>query len=216
MRTTDMDRLPGTAGIVLHSAAWYDLVVWLAMFGTEPVFREKTLRLARVQSGESVLDVGCGTGTLAIAAKRQTRPKGIVYGIDASPEMVARATKKARKAGVEVVFKNAVAQALPFPDAHFDVVLSTVMLHHLARNARRQCAGEIHRVLKPGGRVLAVDFEAPPQRKGLLAHLHRRHGHVSLPDLVDTLTEAGLKSVESGEMGMRDLQYVLAMAPCCA
>jgi hypothetical protein len=61
-----------------------------------------------------------------------------------------------------------------------------------------------------------VDFGAAPQRKGLLAHLHRRHGHVSLPDMVDMLTEAGLRSVESGEMGMRDLQYVLAMAPCCA
>jgi ubiquinone/menaquinone biosynthesis C-methylase UbiE len=216
MKTADMDRLPKTAGIVLHSAAWYDLVVWLALFGTEPAFREKTLRLARVESGESVLDVGCGTGTLAIAAKRLIGAEGSAYGIDASPEMVARATKKARKAGVEVVFKNAVAQALPFPDAHFDVVLSTVMLHHLARNARRQCAGEIHRVLKPGGRVLAVDFGAAPQRKGLLAHLHRRHGHVSLPDIVDMLTGAGLRSVESGEMGMRDLKYVLAMAPCCA
>src|SRR6516165_536728 len=115
----DMDRLPRTTGIVLHSAAWYDLVVWLAMFGREPVFREKTLRLARIESGESVLDVGCGTGTLAIAAKQQIGPKGSVYGIDASPEMVDRATRKARKAGVEVLFKNAGAEALPFPDAQF-------------------------------------------------------------------------------------------------
>jgi ubiquinone/menaquinone biosynthesis C-methylase UbiE len=186
------------------------------MFGREPVFREKTLRLARIESGESVLDVGCGTGTLAIAAKQQIGPKGSVYGIDASPEMVDRATRKARKAGVEVLFKNAGAEALPFPDAQFDVVLSTVMLHHLPKNGRRQCAAEIRRVLKPGGRVLVVDFGAAPQKKGLLAHLHRRHGHVSLPDMVDMLTGAGLKSVESGEMGMRDLQYVLAMASCCA
>jgi SAM-dependent methyltransferase len=77
----------------------------------ERVFREKVLRLARLQPGEAVLDVGCGTGTLAIAAKRQVGPTGTVYGIDASPEMLARAEKKARKAGVEVVLKNAMAQA---------------------------------------------------------------------------------------------------------
>jgi ubiquinone/menaquinone biosynthesis C-methylase UbiE len=186
------------------------------MFGTEPVFREKTLRLARIESGESVLDIGCGTGTLAIAAKRQTGPKGSVYGIDASPEMVARATKKARKAVVDVVFKNAVAEALPFPDAQFDLVLTTVMLHHLPRNARRQCASEIRRVLKPGGRILAVDFGSTPKRGGLLAHLHQRHGHVSLADMLGMLTEAGLRTVESGALGIRDLQYVLAVAPCCA
>src|SRR5213076_1300498 len=107
---TDRNVTPGTAGAVLHSAALYDLSVWLVTFGRERVFREKILRLARLQPGEAVLDVGCGTGTLAIAAKRHVGPTGTVYGIDASPEMLARAEKKARKAGVEVVLRNAIAQ----------------------------------------------------------------------------------------------------------
>src|SRR5262247_4792527 len=107
-------------GIVLHAAAAYDLLIWLITCGRERAFREKMLRLAHLEPGESVLDLGCGTGSLAIVAKRHVGPTGTVYGVDASPEMIARAEKKARKAGVEIGLRNAVAQALPFPDAHFD------------------------------------------------------------------------------------------------
>ncbi len=211
----DLHRTPSTTGSVLRSAARYDLLVWLVTLGRERVFREKVVRLARLQPGESVLDVGCGTGSLAIAAKRCVGPTGTVDGIDASPEMIARARRKAGKAGVEVVLKHAVGEALPFPAAHFDAVLTTVMLHHLPRKARQQCACEIRRVLKPGGRVLAVDFGGSArQRRGLFAHVHR-HGHVNLPDMIALLSEAGLNMVESGAVGMRDLQFVLATAPCC-
>jgi len=203
-----------TAGSVLHGAARYDLTVWLFTLGRERIFREKVVRLARLKAGESVLDVGSGTGTLAIAAKRLVEPQGTVHGIDASPEMIARARKKAMKTGVEVVFENAVAEALPFPDSQFDVVLTSMMLHHLPRKARQQCACEMRRVLKPGGRVLAVDFGGTaPERRSLLEHFHHRHGHVKLHDLVALLTEAGLHVVESGQVGIRDLQFVLASAP---
>src|SRR6266571_8944876 len=202
-----------TSGIVLHSPAFYDFIVWLAFLGKEREFRQKVLRLARLQSGDCVLDIGCGTGTLAIAAKQQVGVKGRVYGLDASPEMLARAEKKARKASVEVVFRNGVVEKMPFPDAQFDAVLSTVMLHHLPRKARLECAAEMRRVLKPGGRVLAVEFGlAAREQKGLLAHFHR-HGHVKLSDIISLLSEAGLNSVESGAVGIRDLQFVLARAP---
>src|SRR5919106_5180593 len=90
---------PNTKGLVLHGTArYYDLLALLFMRGREEEFREKVLELARLRSGESVLDVGCGTGTLAIAAKQRVGPTGKVYGIDASPEMISRATKKALKA----------------------------------------------------------------------------------------------------------------------
>ena len=214
-KTADQNATPSAKGAVLHSAALYDLQVWLVTLGRERAFREKILQLARLQPGEAVLDVGCGTGTLAIAAKRHVGPTGTVYGIDPSPEMLARAEKKARKAGVEVLLKNAMAQALPFPDAQFDAVLSTVMLHHLPRKGRQQCAAEMRRVLKPGGRVLAVDFGlAAREQKGLLAHFHR-HGSVKLPDMIGLLSEAGLNSVGSGAVGIRDLQFVLAKLPGC-
>jgi ubiquinone/menaquinone biosynthesis C-methylase UbiE len=126
--------------------------------------------------------------------------------------MIARARKKAKKAEVEVTFENGVAERMPFPDQTFDAVLATMMLHHLGRKTRQQCVFEIRRVLKPSGRVLAVDFgRAAHEKRSLLSHFHR-HGHVKLPDLVALLNEAGLKSVESGAIGIGDLQFVLAAA----
>jgi ubiquinone/menaquinone biosynthesis C-methylase UbiE len=201
---------PAAHGIVLRrGAAWYDLLVWLFTHGREGAFPENVVRLARLDAGERVLDVGCGTGTLAIAAKRRVGPTGTVHGVDASPEMIARASRKARKAGIEVGFENALAQALPFPDAHFDAVLNTLMLHHLPADARRACAREMRRVLKPSGRVLVVDFAEVP--RGLLAHFHR-HGHVNPREIIAVMTEADLNVVESGAVGLQDLPFVLAAA----
>lgn len=211
--TKDLTRQPATTGIVLHRAWLYDMFLWLISFGRERTYRERVLDLANLKRGESVLDIGCGTGTLAIAASRRVGAKGSVFGVDASPEMLARASNKASKAGAAIDFKNGVVEALPFADGQFDTVLSTVMLHHLRPKSRLECAREVRRVLKPGGRVLIVDFAKPADRKkGLLDHFHH-HGYVNLKDLTALLTEAGLDVRESGAMGIGELQFVLASAP---
>jgi ubiquinone/menaquinone biosynthesis C-methylase UbiE len=171
------------------------------------------IRLARLSAGESVLDVGCGTGTLAIAAKRLAGPGGIVCGIDASPEMIARARKKAMKAGVDVVFEHAVAESLPYADARFDVLLVSMVIHHLPRDARQQAFCEMRRVLKPGGRLLAVDFGGSDRKpRGLMAHVHR-HIQFDLRAAIPSLREAGLNSLDSGAVGFGGLQFVLAAVP---
>jgi ubiquinone/menaquinone biosynthesis C-methylase UbiE len=200
---------PGTKGLVLHWAGRYDLFVWLMTLGRERRFREKLLEPARLNAGEAVLDVGCGTGSLAIAAKRRVGPTGSVHGLDASPEMIARAQYKARKAGLDVTFANGVAESLPFPDARFDVVLNTVMLHHLGAKARPIAMAEMRRVLRPGGRLLTVDFAGSRNGHGPLMHFHR-HGHVDPQALVDLVSGAGLRVTEHGPLGMWKLSYVLA------
>src|SRR5574341_1286314 len=103
----------------------YDTVTWLCSFGQEPAIRRKTIAVAQPQPGEKVLDVGCGTGTLAIAASRRVQASGEVQGIDASPEMVELARRKAKRRGVEAAFHVAPIEGLPFPADHFDLVLST-------------------------------------------------------------------------------------------
>jgi ubiquinone/menaquinone biosynthesis C-methylase UbiE len=207
--TTIHETAPATKGLVLHRAVGYDLLVWLLTHGRTRAFRTRMVDLARLGPGESVLDVGCGTGSLTIEAKRHVGNQGQVSGIDASPEMIARASSKAAKAGIDVFFKTAVAEALPFGDATVDVVLSTLMLHHLPRQVRQQCLGEIRRVLKPEGRVLVVDFGTPQNKSGFLAHFHR-HGHVDPCQIVSLLGEAGFHAIDQGAVGISSLQYVLA------
>jgi hypothetical protein len=84
------------------------------------------------------------------------------------------------------------------------------MLHHLPRKTREQCAEEIKRVLKAGGRVVAVDF-GRAKRRGLLAHFHR-HGYVEVEDSVRLFGDAGLTPSRMGPLGMNDLNFVVADA----
>jgi ubiquinone/menaquinone biosynthesis C-methylase UbiE len=199
-------------GAVLHRAAGYDLLVWLFTPGRDAAFRDAVLKLAQLRPGEAVLDVGCGTGSLAIAAKQQLGTTSTVCAIDASDQMIERARKKARNAGLDITITQGVAQTLRFDDSRFDLVLSTRMLHHLPRKGRLECAREMRRVLRPGGRALVVDFVQPQYRRGVLQHFHR-HGHVNLEELTTVVSEAGLVTRESGPLGVWNLHYVLALAP---
>lgn len=130
--------------------------------------------------------------------------------------MIAGARRKARKLGVQVGFEEGHAQALSFPDARFDLVTCTLMLHHLARPAREASVREIRRVLKPGGRALLVDFATSSQQQGGFLHRLHRHGRVRPADILDIATGAGLIQAETGTLPLRDLHYVLSIAPGAA
>ncbi len=103
--------------------------------------KECLLRQAAIPAGARVLDVGCGTGTLAILTKRQ-HPDAMVVGVDPDPKALALAQRKAARRGVEVTFDQGYCQELPYPDENFDVVLSSMMLHHLPRDVKRAMFGE--------------------------------------------------------------------------
>ncbi len=175
---------PRTAGHVLHWARWYDLFGRVISFGRDKAIREKLIELAAPAPGEKVLDVGCGTGTLALALKSSVGTGG-VHGIDASPEMIGVAREKAAKAGADIDFQVALIEAIPFPDATFDLVTSSLMLHHLPDDLKRTGLDEIRRVLKPGGRFVAVDFAAHSHSP--LGHLLSIFGHSRGERMVDKL-----------------------------
>ena len=149
--------------IVLDRGWRYDLEVWLfdtfVVRGKVSEVRRQVLELARISTGPSLLDVGCGTGSLAIAAARATNGSGRVVGIDPAPRQLDRARSKARRAGLDVDFQQGVIEDLPFPDASFDVVTSTLMMHHLPAEQRQSGLAEIRRVLKPSGRLVVADFD---------------------------------------------------------
>jgi ubiquinone/menaquinone biosynthesis C-methylase UbiE len=198
-------------GILLHAPRHYDFQVWLATGGKERRLRETILDRARLVAGEAVLDVGCGTGTLAVAARRRLGPSGKVVGVDASAEMVAAAGAKARKAGVQIEVEQGSAQALPFPDDSFDLVTSTLMLHHIPKPARPGAAAEMLRVLKPGGRALVVDFATSSEVGGGIFHRLHRYGRVRPEQISALVIGAGFEVADRGPLGIRDLHFVLAV-----
>lgn len=195
---------------VLHRATLYDVGIWLLTLGRERRFRERLLAPARLQPGEAVLDVGCGTGSLAMLARQQVGAAGVVAGIDAAPEMIARARRKANKARLDIQFETASADALPYANAHFDAVLCTVALHHLPRAVRSVAVAEMARVMRPAGRVFLADFVFG-HKPSVVGMLHHQHG--LRPNALTELVEAaGLRVAERGSLGKWDLEYVVARA----
>lgn len=191
-----------TKGLILNGGWRYDFhgwfidTIWFRGQGRE--LRRRTATLARLRPGEQVLDVGCGTGTLAMDVARRVGRAGRVVGIDPSAEQIARANAKAIRRHVPIEFQIGVIEQLPFLDQTFDVVLSTLMMHHLPASLKRQGLAEIARVLKPGGRLVIADFTRKQERQGQAARFHA--GGSGLHDLVVLVTDAGFSQVETEEM----------------
>ena len=152
---------PQTTGATIHWASQYDLLTGLLGMGVNRSNSRMVIDLANVKPGDSVLDVGCGTGNLTLTAQSYTGPGGKVYGIDASPEMIEVAKKKASRSRPEVVFEVGLIEELVFPEATFDVVISRLVIHHLPDDLKHRGFAEILRVLKPGGHLLIADFNPP-------------------------------------------------------
>ena len=122
--------------------------------------RSTALELAPPRAGQVVLDVGCGTGSLAILIKRG-HPTVEVVGLDPDPKALARADRKAQRAAAGIRLDRGFADDLPYPGAFFDRVYSSFMYHHLGRNEKETMLVEAHRVLKPGGVLCLLDFDGP-------------------------------------------------------
>ena len=141
----------------------YDSYMRKVTFGRERTLRETTVNLAQVKLGDCILEVGCGTGTLTLAAKRQAGPSGKAFGIDVIPGMIELSQRKAAQANEDVTFQLGSIDDIPFSANHFDVVMCSFMIFHMSEVVRRKGIAEIYRVLRPQGRLLVLDLALPTQ-----------------------------------------------------
>ncbi len=147
------------------------LLIWASRRG-KLLMRDRVIAGLNLRGDEQVLDVGCGNGLLLIGAAQQLTT-GTAVGVDIwrsdlesdnGPETVLH---NAALAGVadRVQVHDANAQEMPFPDGRFDVVLTSLMLHHMDNTGREKAMREMARVLKPGGKLVVVDIAFIPQIK---------------------------------------------------
>jgi demethylmenaquinone methyltransferase/2-methoxy-6-polyprenyl-1,4-benzoquinol methylase/phosphoethanolamine N-methyltransferase len=144
--------------------------------------------------------------------------KGSAAGIDPAPEMITVARRKAKQAGLEIDFRVGVIESLPFSDATFDAVTSSLMMHHLPKHLQVKGLAEVRRVLKPGGRILIADMKRPggSSFKRFFTSLILHHGHriqFGLEDLPQLLKEAGFEEVEQLDAHFLTIGFVRAKKP---
>jgi ubiquinone/menaquinone biosynthesis C-methylase UbiE len=207
---------PETTGITIHWAARYDLFTGLMGLGVNHSNSRMVVEMAKIKPGDEVLDVGCGTGNLTLTAEKYAGTTGSTVGIDASPEMIEVAKKKAVRSGSGTVFDVGLIEKIAFPDNTFDAVISRLVMHHLPDDLKRQGFAEIFRVLKPGGCFFLADFNPPSNP--ILAHVTSALiGPTMMQSTVwsipSMLKEAGFVDVASGSTRSMFLAFVSGKKP---
>ncbi len=202
-----------TEGRLIRWASSYDFLTNILMFGQAGRLRRMTIDLALLKPGEAVLDVGCGTGGVTLPARQRVGAAGKAAGIDPAAEMIAVAQHKAQRKGLEIDFRVGVIEALPYPDASFDAVTSSLMMHHLPQHLQVKGLAEIYRVLKPGGRLLIADMASPKSSTSqrVLTSLALHHGlKLGVEDLQDILKGAGFGEIVQLEQRFFVIGFVRA------
>jgi len=207
-----------TPGVTIGTPRTYELCGAVCFAGRRHRAFTRLAALSGAEAGDRVLDVGCGTGYLTRHMAAVAGPEGTVTGVDPSPNVLAYARRKSQSRsgrGAPCTYREGIAEALDLPDASFDTVVTSLMLHHLPEELRPVALSEMCRVLRPGGRLLVVEFRPPTSRIG-------RHlvpggvGHAMSHNRVDLLdglvAGAGLEVRGSGDVRPW-LTYVQAARP---
>ena len=197
---------------MVHS---YDKYMKRITLGREDALRRMTVNLAQVKSGDCVLEIGCATGSLSLAAKRQAGPTGSVFAIDIIPGMIEVSRKKAAQAKLDITFQLGNIEDIPFPNKHFDVVMCSFMIFHMSEKVRTKGIKEIFRVLKPHGRLMVLDLALPPNpvSKSILKLFFGFMLKHDLKELQPAMESSGFLQIEISQakyrvLGLPILSYV--------
>ena len=204
-----LHRGPRGKGTTIDHFRLNELVSQVAFGGRRSRVYQRIVSLAGVRPGDRVLDIGCSSGYLAGKLAAAAGPDGHVTGVDPSQAAITYAQR--RTAGA-MTFTAGTAQDLPLPDATFDVVTCTLAIHHIPARKREVAFGEMYRVTKPGGRLLAADFD--PSRRPLPLHRgggRMRRAAATVGSLEELAATAGYRVDSAGTLPL--LRYVLATRP---
>lgn len=182
---------------------YYDRIVRVTT--RETTFKRSLIRQARIEPRQRVLDLACGTGTLAIWIK-QFEPLADVIGVDGDPSILVLASRKAQQAGLSVRFDHAMSDKLPYPAGQFDRVVSSLFFHHLSTAAKERTAQDLFRVLKPGAELHVADWGRPssPLMRALFLAVQWLDGFANTQDnvegrVVEVMQSAGFSEVSERE-----------------
>jgi ubiquinone/menaquinone biosynthesis C-methylase UbiE len=198
---------PHPGGAALERVRFNEAVTQIAFGGRRRRVYASVVALSGARPGDAVLDVGCGGGYLARLLAAAVTPGGRVTGVDPASPAIRYAS---RKGPGTCSFTAGVAQDLDLPDRSFDVVTSTLAVHHIPEAARPDAFSEMYRVLRPGGALLAADFR-PPGRHLALHSRGRATRHGNAVPLEQLATAAGFRVEARGDLPL--LRYVRAVRP---
>lgn len=165
------------------------------------IFRNRLIQQAQFDAEHQILDLACGTGTLAILIK-QRFPAVNVTAVDCDGTILSLAERKANRAEVTIQFDRAFAENLPYSDASFDRVVSSLFFHHLTWDDKKRTVGEIYRILKPHGELHVADWGQANNllMRGLFVPVQLLDGFKNTQDnvsgkLVELFEQAGFAKV---------------------